>query len=162
MTVINIALIALAVILFIIGIIGCIIPGLPGTPLCWAGMLASSFASFSKLSISTLIICAAACIAVEVINNIVPSYFTKKSGGTKAGSWGATIGVFAGMFSGQIILIFLGPFIGAFIGEMIHDGKNIKRAINSACYSFLGFITGTGLRLVAASIIVVIAVKALF
>ncbi|MCR5763881.1 MAG: DUF456 domain-containing protein [Treponema sp.] len=162
MTVINIALIIAAILLFIIGIIGCIIPGLPGTPLCWAGMLVSSFVSFSSLSWTYIIICAAGCIAVEIINNLVPSYFTKKSGGTKAGSWGSTIGVFAGMLTGQIILIFLGPFIGAFIGEMIHDSTDIKKAFHSACYSFLGFITGTGLRLVAAAVIVVIAAHALF
>lgn len=162
MTVVNIALIASAVLLFIIGITGCIIPGLPGTPLCWAGMLVSSFVSFSDLSWTCMIICAAACAAVEIINNLVPSYFTKKSGGTKAGSWGATIGVFAGMFTGQLLLIFAGPFIGAFIGEMIHDSTDIKKALHSACYSFLGFMTGTGLRLAAAAVIIVIAVRKLF
>lgn len=162
MTVTNIALIAAAILLFIVGIIGCIIPGLPGTPLCWAGMLVSSFVSFSSLTWTHIIIFAVVCVAVEIVNNLVPSYFTKKSGGSKAGSWGSTIGVFAGMFTGQIVLIFLGPFIGAFIGEMLHDSTNIKKALNSACYSFLGFITGTGLRLVVAAVIVITAVKSLF
>ena len=109
-----------------------------------------------------IIIFAVVCVAVEIVNNLVPSYFTKKSGGSKAGSWGSTIGVFAGMFTGQIVLIFLGPFIGAFIGEMLHDSTNIKKALNSACYSFLGFVTGTGLRLVAAAVIAITAVKSLF
>ena len=153
-----------AIVLFLVGIIGCIIPGLPGSPLCWGGLLTGHFISKTsdEITWTVLIITAVVCVGVEIVNNLVPSYFTKKSGGSKAGSWGSTIGVFVGMFTGQILLIFAGPFLGALVGELIHDHSDVKKALRSALYSFLGFITGTGLRLVTAAVLVVIFARAFF
>ncbi len=163
MGVFDIALIIAAVLLFSVGIIGCVVPGLPGVPLCWGGLLIGHFIhSKSPVTITVLIIAGLACVAVEVVNFIVPSYFTKKSGGSKAGSIGSMLGVFAGVLTGQILLIFLGPFIGALLGETIHDASDMRKAFRSACYSFLGFITGTGLKLVAAGSLLVVFVKSLF
>lgn len=162
MGVLDIALIAAAGILFIVGIIGCVIPGLPGIPLCWGGLLIGHFIhAKDQITITLLIVTAAVCVIVEVINTLVPSYFTKKSGGSKAGSIGSMLGVLAGVLTGQIALIFLGPFIGALIGEFLHEPGNLKRAFHSACYSFLGFITGTGLKLITAGILLVIFIKSL-
>ena len=162
MGVLDIVLIVAAGLLFLVGIIGCVIPGLPGLPLCWGGLLVGHFIhTKDPLSVPILIAAAVACVAVEVLNSIVPSYFTKKSGGSKAGSTGSMLGVLAGVLTGQVLLIFLGPFIGALIGELLHDAGNLRRAFNSACYSFLGFITGTGMKLVAAGILLVVFIKAL-
>ncbi len=159
MTVIEFLLILLSAALLLVGMIGCIIPGLPGTPLCWAALLVGFFNSKCSISIYVLVITAIVCIAVEIVNNIVPSIFTKKSGGSKAGSRGATIGVFAGVLTGQILLILAGPFIGAFIGELIHDSADKKKALKSACYSFLGFITGTGLRIITSAVFIVLFIR---
>ncbi len=158
----DIALIVAAALLFIVGIIGCVIPGIPGTPLCWGGLLVGHFVSRTSLPWPVLIGTALVCVAVEIVNNLVPSYFTRKSGGSKAGSTGAIVGVFVGMFTGQILLILLGPFIGALVGELFHDYSDFKKAFRSACYSFLGFLTGTGLRLIVAAIFVVVFIRSFF
>lgn len=159
----GILLISIAAILFLVGIIGCLIPGLPGTPLCWVGLLIGHFINTKHpITVLVLAVTAIACIIVELVNNFIPSLFTKQSGGSRAGSIGSTLGVFAGVFTGQILLIFLGPFIGALIGEILHDSSDLHRACRSACYAFLGFITGTGLRLIMSGTLLVLFIRAFF
>ncbi len=161
-TPLDILLIVLTVLLMGIGIIGCIIPGIAATPLCWGGMLASYFVDECKLSLTTLIVCGVITVTVEVLDTFVPAFFTGKAGGSKAGSIGAIVGTFVGLFLGGFIGIILGPFFGAFIGELIHDSSDFSRALNSAVFAFLGFITGTGLRLIVACAFVIVTVHAYF
>ena len=162
MGVLDIVLIVAASLLFAIGLIGCIIPGIPGIPICFGGLLTGHFIhSKDGISTTVLIVAGIVCVIVEVINYLVPSYFTQKSGGSKAGGIGSMLGVLAGVLTGQILLIFLGPFIGALIGEIIHDASDFKRAFRSACYSFLGFITGTGLKLITGSCLLVLFIRSL-
>ena len=163
MTALDIVFIVIASLLLLVGTIGCIIPGLPGTPLCWAGLVLGSFSKQSSLSWwPALIITAAVTVCVEILNNLVPGFFTKKAGGSKVGSWGATIGVFVGLFTGSPLGILAGPFVGALIGELIHDNSNFKKALKAAVSSFLGFLTGTGMRLIVSAIFVVIFVRSFF
>ena len=158
MTVFDIVLIIVTILCLIIGIIGCIVPGLPGTPLCWGGLLASSFVSTNSLTWVVLVITAVVAVATELITSFVPAYFTKQAKGSKAGQWGSTIGVFIGLLSGQWWGILLGPFLGAFVGELIHDNSDTKRAFKSAGISFLGFLTGIGLKLIVSAIFILICV----
>lgn len=156
----DIFLLILAFIFVIIGIIGCIIPILPGTTLCWGGLLTGHFVDALNISWKLLIITGAITIAVEVATSFIPGYFTKKAGGSKAGSWGSTIGVFVGALTGNIVFIMIGPFLGALIGELIHDSSNFDRALKSAVNSFMGFLTSTGLRLILALTFLALLIKA--
>jgi len=158
----DILLIVIASALILVGLIGCIIPGVPGTPLCWAALLLASFTQWSSVGLVMLIVFAVITVAVEILNNFVPAFFTKKAGGSKAGSIGSTIGVFAGLFMGNIVTILLGPFVGALIGEVIHDHSDMDRAVKSAAYSFLGFLSGSGIRLVTSAVITIFFVKSFF
>ena len=162
MTAIDIVLIVAASLLFLVGVIGCIVPGLPGTPLAWGGLLVSYFCSATQISVRTLVITALVCLAAELINFFVPSFFTKKAGGSKTGAWGATIGVFVGLITASPIGILLAPFAGALIGELMYDNSNFQRALKAACFSFLGFITGTGLRIIVCACFIFIFVKSFF
>ena len=49
-----------------------------------------------------------------------------------------------------LVGVILGPFFGAVIGELIHDRSDSAKAFRSGFGSFLAFIAGTGLKLVAA------------
>lgn len=158
MTPIEILLIALTVLLMFIGIVGCIIPGLMGTPLCWGALLASYFVSTCSLTLVTLIVCAVITIIAELVNTFVPAFFTVKAGGSKAGTVGAIVGTFVGIFFGGFIGIIVGPFLGAFVGELIHDNSDFERALTSAVFAFLGFIMGTGLRLIVACAFLIVLV----
>ena len=44
----------------------------------------------------------------------------------------------------------LGPFFGALIGELTHNGSDSARAFKVAFGSFVAFICGTGIKLIAA------------
>ncbi|MCQ2136716.1 MAG: DUF456 domain-containing protein, partial [Bacteroidales bacterium] len=56
-------------------------------------------------------------------------------------------GLIAGIIFTPVGMI-LGAFLGAFFCEIIFAKKRSDEALNAAIGSFLGFITGTGLKLV--------------
>ena len=75
---------------------------------------------------------------------------TKTFGGSRQATIGATIGAIGGFFFGPLGVI-AGPFIGALIGEMMHNHDDLNGAIKVGLGSFLSFIVGTGVKLLAAS-----------
>ena len=139
----DIALSVLAFLFTIVGIIGCIVPALPGVVLSYAGLLCAYFTSYSHMSASALWIWLAITVAVSVADYFLPAWMTRRFGGSRAGAIGATVGVFAGFFIFPPIGIILGPFVGAVAGELL-------KAILVGFGSFLSFIVGTGLKVVAA------------
>ncbi len=158
----DIAFIAIGIIMIIVGIIGCIVPAMPGTPLCWGALMLGYFVQWTNIAIPALVIFGVLTVTVEVLNSFVPGIFSKKSGGSKAGSRGAMVGVMLGVFTGNVVGILLGPFLGALVGELIHDKSNFKTALKSAWFSFLGFLTGSGLRLMVSCAIVIYYISSFF
>ena len=139
-----------AFLLAILGIAGCIVPALPGTLLSYGGLLCAYFTSYSQMSASALWIWLAVCIAVSVADYVLPAWMTKRFGGSRAGSIGATVGVFVGFFFLPPIGIILGPFLGAVIGELINTRDERAKALLVGFGSFLSFIVGTGVKLIAS------------
>ena len=150
----DIALSIAAFLFSITGIVGCIVPLITGVALSYVGLLCASICSISEISSATLWIWLAVTVAVSVIDYFLPGYFARLVGGTRAGSIGATVGMiagfFAGFFAGGLVGVILGPFFGAVIGELIHDRSDSAKAFRAGFVSFLAFIAGTGLKLVAA------------
>jgi uncharacterized protein len=140
-------LIVLAVILLITGIAGCILPFVPGPPLAYISLLLLQFTSKKPFTEEFLIIWGLATLAVVLADYYIPIWGTKKFGGTKAGVWGATIGLVIGMFFFPPIGIIVGPFLGAFVGELINNSQDSNKAFRSALGSFIGFIAGTVMKL---------------
>lgn len=132
----------------VLGLIGAFLPVLPGPPLAWLGLLLSFFSSYNRISIPCLIITAIIATIVTIIDTFMPTLMTKKFGGSKAATRGCTIGVFVGMFIFPPLGIIIGPFVGALIGEAIHTKGEAKQSFKSALGSFLGFISGCGLKFV--------------
>ncbi len=83
---------------------------------------------------------------------ILPAYFSKMFGASKAGMTGATVGVFAGMFMGPIGIV-AGPVIGAVLGEMLNQKRTLDEAIKVGFGSFISFIVGTGVKIIVATMI---------
>jgi len=136
----------LGIVLILAGIAGCILPVIPGPPLSWAGLLLLHWTRFAQFSAAFLIVMACLAIAVTVLDYLIPVWGTKKFGGSKAGMWGATIGIFAGIFFFPPVGIIVGPFIGAVLGEII-AGKESGPALKAGLGSFIGFLLSTGLKL---------------
>ncbi len=156
-------LIVFAIILAIVGIIGSIVPGLPGPPLSWIGMLLVYFANKSgggddPMSVTLLLVWLAVTVIVSILDYIIPSGMTRMAGGHKAASTGALIGLFAGMFFTPVGVV-AGALIGAFLGELMVNDKGVWAAFKAGAGAFLGFILGTGLKLVCSGIMAWLIVK---
>lgn len=143
----DVLLVILGGIALLIGIAGSFLPVLPGPPIAWAGLLLLHYSDYAQFSQRFLIITAIVTIAVVALDYIVPAWGTKKYGGSKAGQTGALLGVVVGLFAGPVGII-LGPFLGAFIGELIHDSSDQSRALRAAWGSFIGFLVGTGIKVI--------------
>jgi len=145
------------IILMILGIIGCLVPVLPGPPLSFLGLILLHFSRFGHFSKSTLITLGAIAVVVTILDYIVPVWGTKRFGGSKYGTRGATVGLIIGFFLGPMGII-IGPLIGAFVGEMIFK-DDIHYATRAGFGSLLGFLTGIGLKLAASFIMTFYFVK---
>ena len=148
----DVLIIVLAILAGVIGIAGSILPGLPGTPVSWVGLLLLYFWGPEEIALKTLIIWGLVVALVSVIDYVVPMYFTKLTGGSKNAERGAVAGMIAGIVLTPIGMI-LGSFLGAFIAEMYWGKKSAGPAFKAAVGSFLGFITGTGIKTIVSVMI---------
>ncbi|MBR2947799.1 MAG: DUF456 domain-containing protein [Bacteroidales bacterium] len=153
----SILMAVLAVIMGVIGILGSVLPVLPGPPISYAGMLLLYLwgGEHIKEDITgtVMVIMLIVTIAVVILDYIVPSYFTKVTGGSRSASRASMVGMLLGIFFLPPWGMIVGAFIGALLAEMIIEGKQIGASLKSAFGSFLGFLFGTGLKLVTCGII---------
>ena len=139
--------VVLGVLLMIAGLAGCILPFLPGPPLCYLALLIQQLQTEAPYSANFLILWASITLVITGLDYVIPVYGTKKFGGTPYGMWGSFIGLIAGFWLGPMGII-IGPFLGAFIGELIAN-NNSEQAMKAAFGSFMGFVMGTLIKLVA-------------
>ena len=141
----------------VLGIIGCLVPVLPGPPFSFLGLILLHLSRFGHFTIPTLITLGVIAVVVTVLDYIVPVWGTKRFGGSKYGTRGATVGLIIGLFLGPLGII-IGPLLGAFVGEMIFK-DDMGYAFKASFGSLLGFLTGIGLKLAASFIITFYFVK---
>ena len=149
-------LIILAIVLGIVGIIGSIVPGIPGPPLSWLGMVLMYFVGGTNhngdpMSITVLLIWLAVTTVVTILDYVVPSMFTKITGGSKYAGRGAIAGMIVGMIVPPIGII-VGAILGAFLSEMYYASKSASDSATSALGALLGFFLGTGMKLVVTGL----------
>lgn len=154
-------LVATGIIFIIVGLIGCILPIIPGPPLSFIGLLFLHFTGFRDFTSNFLLLMGIVAIVVTIIDYIVPIWGTKKFGGSKAGVWGATLGLIVGIFFFPPIGIIIGPLAGAVIAEMIR-GKEFTKSFWAGLGSLVGFLLGTGIKLMASGIMTYYFFKELF
>jgi uncharacterized protein YqgC (DUF456 family) len=167
----KIALVILSFVLHLAGLLGTVIPVLPGPPLSFIALLVMQWSGYGGFSPAFLWLWGGITVAVVVMDYFLPSLMTKQFGGSRAAAIGSFVGLLAGMFIFPPWGIIIGSFFGAFIGELIHDRANAAKdgAANSggakafkvAVGSFLAFIVGSGAKLIACSMMLFYAIKAL-
>lgn len=153
-----------ALILGLVGIVGSIIPALPGPPLGWVGLLLVYFSGqrgvADPMTLRFLMIWLAVTVIVTIFDYFVPAWFTKVTGGHKAASVGAMIGLFIGMFSPFGII--LGSLAGAFLGEFLFEKRGVWDSFKASLGAFLGFMSGTGAKLIVSGILFYDIIKYVF
>lgn len=98
----SVLVIILAVLAGVVGIIGSVVPALPGPPVSWVGLMILYFwgkgtnGAGDPMSLTFLLVWLGITAAVTIIDYIVPSWFTKVTGGTKAAGRGAIAGMLVG------------------------------------------------------------------
>jgi hypothetical protein len=143
------ALVIVGFLLMVVGVLGCILPVIPGPPLSYGGLILLELTDFADFSTTFLVVFALIAIAVTILDYFVPIWGTKRYGGTKYGSWGATVGVVLGIFLFPPLGIIILPFVGAVVGESI-KGSDFNASLRAGFGSFVGFLMGTGIKLIAA------------
>lgn len=148
----DIFLLLLGFLVALFGIIGSFVPVLPGPLTSWVGLLILHLTSAVPMNWIFLGITLGIAILIWVIDYFIPAMGTKKFGGSRYGVIGTMIGLLVGLFFFPPFGIIIGPFAGAFIGEMMKDSKDSKKALKAAFGSFIGFLTSTLLKFIAAVI----------
>ncbi|MGN0032343.1 MAG: DUF456 domain-containing protein [Candidatus Limimorpha sp.] len=157
-----------AVIVIILGLIGDVIPGIPGPPVTYLALLLLHWTERISYTTDFLVITGLICVAITVLDYVVPVWGTKKFGGTKAGARGSTIGLIVSVIVLPMLGIVIGPFgifgllggpfLGAYIGEKM-CGAPENRAWRSAFGSFIGFLAGTFMKIVYTIVIGFFVIK---
>ena len=148
----EIAIIILAILIGVVGIAGSILPALPGTSFSWIGLFLLYMWGPQAVPAKVLIIWGVVVMIVSAVDYVVPMLLTKATGGSKYAERGSIIGLLAGIILTPVGMI-LGSFLGAFLAEMYWGGKEAKLALKAALGSFLGFLLGTGIKTIAACLI---------
>ncbi|MBQ6741725.1 MAG: DUF456 domain-containing protein [Bacteroidales bacterium] len=162
----SVLVIILAFLCLAIGVIGSVIPGLPGPPIAWGGVLLASLTPWCSISGNFIGITLAVAVVITLLDYIIPSLTTKRMGGSKYGIWGCNIGLVISMFglpfgpAGLLGVVFW-PFLGALVGELLNQ-NNLQPSLKAAVGAFLGFLTGTLLKLAYCIVLLVVVVAALF
>ncbi len=142
-------LIGLGILCLIIGILGCILPALPGPPFNYVALLLLHFTAKYHFSTRFLLIWALITVLVVVLDYVIPVWGTKQFGGSRRSVWGSIAGLIIGMFLFPPFGIIFGPIAGAILAEL-SGGKNQRDALKAGLGSFIGFLAGTLLKLIAS------------
>ena len=146
----------LAVAAGVVGIVGSIVPGLPGPPLSWIGMLLvyldkSADSSGNPMTTKLLVIWLIITVLVSILDYVIPAYFTRLTGGSKVAARGAIVGLFIGLFVPPIGII-VGTLLGAFLADFLIEDKGVWDSFKASIGAFLGFIGGTGIKLISSGL----------
>ncbi|MCF0167860.1 MAG: DUF456 domain-containing protein [Bacteroidales bacterium] len=140
----------IAIILGIVGLVGCLLPVLPGPPVSFAALFMLYFLGNGEMSLRFLLIWAAITVAVTILDYIVPSYFTRLTGGSKIAGRGSLAGMIAGVVFFPPWGMLAGAFLGALLAEAVFNRTEISKSVKPALGSFLGFLCGTFIKLVSS------------
>jgi uncharacterized protein YqgC (DUF456 family) len=141
------------------------VPVIPGPPIAYLALVILLFIDGPRVQLSSnhyfiLTSIGIITILITVLDFYLPVWGTKKFGGTPSGTRGSTYGLVAAVIltiltSGfGVLLLIIGPFVGAYLGEK-YAGNSDKVALKSAVGSFLGFLSGTFMKLI---LVIVVAV----
>lgn len=135
-----------AFLVLLLGMVGSIIPAMPGVPLAYLSLWLGRWSGYTPFSNRFMWIMAGVTLVVFLADYFLPPLIVKRSGGSKAATWGSIIGMVAGLIFTPVGML-LGMLLGAFLGELWYAKKSGGEALKAAMGTFIGFLLGTGLKL---------------
>lgn len=146
----------------IIGLIGSLAPVLPWPLLSFCGLLLLQWTTKYQFNWSWIVIFGILTIVSFIIDYYLPIRGTKKYWWTQAGVIGSTIGMIAGIFLFPPLGMILFPFVGAFLWEYLISNRSGQKASHAAWWSFVGFILGSGYKLILCGWMILRAFQHIF
>ena len=149
--------------LVMLGVIGTIVPFLPGHLLIFGAAFIPFFTLEDRGGLEwwLLVALGVGLIVAQVLEYLSGALGTRWFGGTKWGAFGAFVGGIVGLFFMPFGLL-LGPLIGAAGCEWLFAEKTMKPATVSGVGSVVGTVTGLGLKIVVALLMVAVFAVDLF
>ena len=144
--------IVLGVIFLLAGFVGCFLPVLPGPPLAYVSLLFLQLKEEAPFSTKFLVLWALGVMAITLLDYFLAPLAARRFGGTRKGVIGSSVGIVAGLFLFPPWGIVFLPFVGAWIGEML-AGKDQRSAVRPAFGTFVGFLSGTLLKVTVTVVI---------
>ena len=144
--------------LLLLGLLGSVIPGLPGPPVSFVAILILHFFTDIVFTNYFLWLWGVVVVLISLLDYILQAWGVKKFGGGSRATTGTFIGLFLGLLFSPIGLL-AGPFLGAFVGALTEVKDDYGRAFKVAIGSFIGFVTGTLLKLVVGGVLMYYAIK---
>ena len=157
----TVLLVALSALCILIGLIGCVVPGIAGPPFSFLGLILLSISKGWQLfSPGFLVTMAGITVFVTILDVIVPAVGARRFGASRAGFWGAVIGMILGILVFPPFGVIAGAFMGAIAGEWM-GGKQTREALRAGWGVFVGVLVGMALKLTVSGILTFYYVKAL-
>ena len=156
---VQVILLILCVLFLLTGLLGAILPFLPGPFLSFIGLLIFYFTSYSKLSLTFLIVMGVVMVLVTIADNFIAPYFAKKAGGSRTASLGSFIGLICGAIFFPPFGMFIGAFLGALIGEFFISKKLDSTEIKIAFGAFMGMVLSSGMKLAYSIWVIICLIK---
>lgn len=154
--------IILGLLIALVGLVGCIVPVIPGPPLSFLSLIIISIAkNWAPFSPTFLIIMACLTIVVTILDYLVPAGGAKKYGASKLGVRGSIIGMLLGLLFFPPWGILICGIVGALAGEIL-AGKEGGKALRASWGIFLGYMVGTGLKLIFSGLLLFLYIKEMF
>jgi len=143
----------ICLILIAIGYIGIFVPVLPGVVLIFISTLIYGiFSGFERITVGTLVLFAGLTIITIIAEYAASAMGVKKFGASKYGIYGTLIGGILGLLVASLPGLIIGQLIGVIGGELFF-GKELKASLRAGFGVFVGYLLGTAIKLIAATII---------
>jgi uncharacterized protein YqgC (DUF456 family) len=142
----DVVFIIFAALCLLAGVVFSVLPGIPGPPFAYLGLLLTQWSRFYDFPVPFMIWTGVFMVVVSVADVLLPPVITKNAGGSRYATVGSIIGMIAGIVFTPVGML-AGMLLGAFAGELMFARKSADKALKAAFGAFLGFLLGTGIKL---------------
>lgn len=149
----------LAIVCALLAIVGSVLPAVPGAAFAYLALWLARWSGMCDFSATYMLVMAAVTFVVFVLDYLIAPLIIRRMGGSRAATWGATIGMIFGIILTPVGML-LGMFLGALLGEYVFNKSGAKRSFRAMVGVFLGFLLGTGLKLILCVYVLIAIIRA--